>query len=231
MVGAQLHRRVDGVDRADPFVQGVDRLVDHRHQHAVDDEGGEVLGVAGDLAQRLGEGHGRLVGRHVGGDAADDLHQLHQRHRVHEVQADEALGTIRGRGQAGDRDRRGVRGQQRVGLEVRLQAAEDRLLDLLVLGGRLDGQVGRADGLQALGRRDAGQGRLHGGVVDDAAADLAGQVLLDEGQTRVDPLARDVMETHVVAGEGDDMRDAGPHLARADDADRLDFTHKSQAFA
>jgi hypothetical protein len=39
----------------------------------------------------------------------------------------------------------------------------------------------------------------HGGVVDDAAADLAGHVLLDQDQARVDPLARDVVETHVIA--------------------------------
>jgi hypothetical protein len=36
---------------------------------------------------------------------------------------------------------------------------------------------------------------------------------------------------HVIAAQRDHMGDARPHLARADDADRLDFTHKSQAFA
>jgi len=61
---------------ADAFVEGVDRLVDHRHQDTVDDEGGEVLGVGGGLAERFGEIDRRLVGRDVCGDAADDLDQL-----------------------------------------------------------------------------------------------------------------------------------------------------------
>ena len=51
MVGAQLHGRVDGLDRADALIQRVDRLVDHRHQDAVDDEGREVLRRRRGLAQ------------------------------------------------------------------------------------------------------------------------------------------------------------------------------------
>ena len=36
--GAKPHRCVDRLDRADAFVERVDRLVDHRQQNAVDDE-------------------------------------------------------------------------------------------------------------------------------------------------------------------------------------------------
>ena len=54
MVGAQLHGGVDGVDRVDAFIECVNCLVDHRHQHAVDDEGGEILGVGGGLASIQG---------------------------------------------------------------------------------------------------------------------------------------------------------------------------------
>jgi hypothetical protein len=57
---------------------------------------------------------------------------------------------------------------------------------------------------------------------------LAGQVLLDQGQAGVDALARDVVQAHVIAAQGDDMRDARPHLARADDADRLDIRHSGE---
>ncbi len=45
-------RGVDGVDRADALVQRVDRLVDHRQQDAVDDEGREIFGRRDGLAQR-----------------------------------------------------------------------------------------------------------------------------------------------------------------------------------
>src|SRR3984893_7207984 len=44
MVGAEPHRRIDCVDRADAFIERVDGLVDHRQQNAVDDEGGKILG-------------------------------------------------------------------------------------------------------------------------------------------------------------------------------------------
>ncbi|WP_264830021.1 hypothetical protein, partial [Klebsiella aerogenes] len=69
----------------------VDRLVDHRQQDAVDDEGREVLRHRRGLAELGDEALGRLVGRVLGRDAADQLHELHRRHRVHEVDADEAL--------------------------------------------------------------------------------------------------------------------------------------------
>ena len=44
VVGAQPHGGVDRLDLADAFIQRVDRLVDHRHQDAVDDEGREIFG-------------------------------------------------------------------------------------------------------------------------------------------------------------------------------------------
>ena len=43
MVRPQLHRTVDRLDVADPFVKRIDRLVDHWHQDAVHDEGGKIL--------------------------------------------------------------------------------------------------------------------------------------------------------------------------------------------
>ena len=51
MVGSQPHRGVDGVHGADTLIEGVDGLVDHGRQDAVDDEGWEVLGVGGGLAE------------------------------------------------------------------------------------------------------------------------------------------------------------------------------------
>jgi hypothetical protein len=50
VVRAQLHRRIDGADIADAFVKRIDRLVDHRHQDAVDDEGRRIRGRGGGLA-------------------------------------------------------------------------------------------------------------------------------------------------------------------------------------
>ena len=164
-------------------------------------------------------------GQGVGGDAADDLHQLHQRHRVHEVQADELLRPC-GRGrQPGDRDRGGVGRQQRVLAQMVGEVAEDRLLDLLVLGGRLDHEVGGADLGGVRPGADARQRLLHLLHRHHAARDLAGEVLLDQFPAGGDALGRDVVPDDVVARQSADMRYAGAHLPGADHADRLDFSH------
>ena len=46
--------------------------------------------------------------------------RLHHRHRVHEMHADELARPIGRGGQPGDRDRRGIGGDQRVGLQIRV---------------------------------------------------------------------------------------------------------------
>jgi hypothetical protein len=110
VVGAELHGGVDGLDRPHPFEERVDRLVDHRHQDAVDEEGREVLGYCGGFAQTADHVARRLEGLLGGGDAADQLHELHHRHRVHEVDAQEFFGPVGARGQPRDGDRGGVGG-------------------------------------------------------------------------------------------------------------------------
>ena len=104
MVRAELHGGVDSLHRADAFIEGIDRLIDHRNQNPIDDKGGEIFGIGGGLAQGTGEGHGGLIGANVGGDAANDLDQLHQRHGIHEMQADKALRPVGRRGQTSDRN-------------------------------------------------------------------------------------------------------------------------------
>ena len=102
---AELHRGVDRLDVPDALIERVDRLVDHRQQDAVDDEGREIFRNRDRLVEGADEllgGFERLV---VGRDAANDLHQLHQRHRIHEMNADEAFGPVGRSGKPRDRDR------------------------------------------------------------------------------------------------------------------------------
>jgi hypothetical protein len=74
----------------------------------------------------------------LGGDAADQLDQLHHRHRVHEVHADEAARAVgRGASRVIEIDEV-LEATMRVRAEVRHERLEDLLLDLLVLGRRLD---------------------------------------------------------------------------------------------
>ena len=81
-----------------------------------------------------------------------DLDQRHDRDGCEEVEADEPLGMRELRPDLLDRERRGVRGEHRLGGEVRLDLGEDVLLDLEFLEDGLDdpvavgevGLVGRA---------------------------------------------------------------------------------------
>ena len=75
MIGTQPHRGIDGVHVSDAFIQRIDRLVDHRQQDTVDDEGGEILGIGSRLA-----------------DALDDFEELVLRDRDRVL---DALGTQR----------------------------------------------------------------------------------------------------------------------------------------
>ena len=223
VVGAELQRGVDGDDGADALVERVDRLVDHRHQHAVDDEGGEVLGARGDLADLLDHAEEHLVGRLVGGDAADELDELHHRHRVHEVEAHEPLRPVGAGGEPRDRDRRGVGGQDGVGAEVRHQRLEDLVLQRLLLGRRLDDEVAPPERREVALEVDAAEGGVAVGLGDLAAVNLAVQVAADDPGRGVERLVGDVVQDHVEAGEREDVGDAVAHLSGADDADALDF--------
>src|SRR5581483_2415016 len=232
MVGAHAHGLVDRLHRADALIERVDRLVDHRQQDAVDDEGREVLRDGDALAEALHEALGRRESLVLGGDAADQLDQLHHRHRVHEVDADEALRPVRGGGETRDGDGGGVGGEDGALLELGTQLVEDLALDGLVLDGGLDHEVGLGHGIEIGCGANALERGLHLGVGDDAARDLARHVALDHAARLVDRLLLDVVEGYVVAGQRHDMGDAVAHLAGADDSDRLDVQlHAALALA
>ena len=85
--------------------------------------------VIGLLADRLGEGERRGHGLGGGLLAFDDLDQRHHRGRVEVVEADHLFGAQGGVGDLGDRQRGGVRGEDRVPGRARVELGEDGLLD------------------------------------------------------------------------------------------------------
>ena len=74
----------------------------------------------GSLPSGRRERHQRVVGRLARRQRAHHLDELHQRHRVEEVQAADLVGTPGCRRQLGDAQRRGVRRDQAVGADMRL---------------------------------------------------------------------------------------------------------------
>ncbi len=101
----------------------------------------------------------------------DQLDELHPRHRVEHVQADEALRAPARLRQPLDRQRGGRAREDRLGVEDRVQLAEQPRLDVVVLDDRLDHERGLRQRLRLghdldvlgvhLGAQ-AAQGLLHG---------------------------------------------------------------------
>ena len=85
---------------------------------------------------------------------AHDLHQRHQRRRVEEVQPDDAPGPAARGGDRGDRERRGVGREHRVGAAQPVRASrEQRRLGRRLLDDRLDHEVGAGAAASSSRRR------------------------------------------------------------------------------
>ena len=104
MIGPQFQRLIDGLHIAHAFIKRIDRLVDHRDQDTVDDEGRVILGAGRCFAQTADHGQERVIGLNIGRDAPDQFDQLHHWHRVHEVKPHKTFGPVGARGETGDRD-------------------------------------------------------------------------------------------------------------------------------
>ncbi len=223
MIRPELHRLVDRLHRPDPFVQRIDRLVDHRHQDAVDDEGREILGGGRGLAKAVYHrkaGFERLL---VGRNAPDQLDELHHRDGVHEVEAHELFRPVRPARQPCDRNGRGVRGENRLRREMRPEACEDLLLDLFLLGRGLNDEVHRAKVCQGHRAADARQRRRLVLGRDLAAVHLTVDVAVDLRHGAGQRLGADVVDQHIISCQRKDMRDAGAHLPGPHDAHRPDI--------
>ena len=218
-------RLVDRLQGKAVVLLGAPDLADRRHQDPVDDEAGDLAADDRLLLDRLGEvvgGGGRLL---RGVLADHDLDQRHHRCRVEEVEADDLVGAQGRFAHLGDRERRGVGGEDRVAGGGGIELAEDGLLDLDLLRHRLDHEVDVAELLVGRGAGDlahhlgeAGVGLLLGQLL---LLDQARELALGDGprllQSGVDELLVDVLDDDRDIGGGDRLRDLAPHGAAADD--------------
>ena len=111
---AELDRRRVDFRCGRPFLQQRERLLQVRHEHAIDQEPLAVL----DQHRRLVHGPAQLDRRRQRlarrGLAADDLDQRHPLGRIEEVQPDQPVRMAQAGGQFVQGDRGRVRGQDRV---------------------------------------------------------------------------------------------------------------------
>ncbi len=219
VAATETHGGVDVLPRGVVALVHGDRVVEVAEQQGVGDEAGLVAAHHGVLAELLDQPGHVLENLVLGDDRADDLDQVLHRRRVEEVDADDAPGPgVRG-GDLGDRQRRGVGGEDRLRRDDVVELAEDVLLDLQRLDHGLDYEVGVREVLERGGERDLAQqldlldlghllplDRPTGRVLEVLAPPLEGLVVLLHADHR-----------EAVAGE--DLGDAGAHRAQADDAD------------
>jgi hypothetical protein len=194
-------------------------VVEVAEQQRVRDEARLVPHDDRRLLQRPGQLGGGLHDVGLGDHGPDDLDQVLHRRRVEEVHPDDPAGVRRRGADLGDRERGGVRGQDRVQPDDGVEGPEDLLLHGQLLHDRLDDEaavlhVGHVGGerdpadelvLLLLGElaalhRPAGR-VLH--VLTSALEGLLGQLHADD----------------LVAVAGEDLGDAGTHRAEADHAD------------
>ena len=160
----------------------------------------------------------------LGDDGPDDLDEALHRCRVEEVHADHATRARVGRRDLGDRERRGVGGQDGVLGDDPVELLEDLLLDLQRLHDRLDDEVGVLELLDRRGEADPVVQRLRLVLAELAARDRAGGGVLEVLTAAGDAVVVDLHADDGVAVAGEHLRDPGTHGAQSDNADGLEVT-------
>jgi len=170
LVRAELHAFVDVLCTSNPAHQGIEGLVDHRHQHAVDDKACIVLADNTFLTELGDECCDLVDGAVSGGRSRDNFHQTHQWHRVHEVQADYFITALRAGGEAGDGDRGAVGSEDcRRGSEL-VEAGKDIFFQHFVFGNGFDDQFTLCQSRVVRSIGDVARGGLLCGGTDELFA-------------------------------------------------------------
>ncbi len=219
---------IDGLGRGDALHDGVDGFVDQRHQDTVGDEASGVVDLDRGLAELLRKRVDRVEGRLRGLQAANDLDQFHDRHGIEEVHPDDLVGALR-------HARRVLVIEMELVLVARMasgrqdavEVAEELSLDLEAFGGGLDGESRRCEIFEVRGEGDAGAGLVGLLLRELFLGHFAGEVRVEWCRGRdTRAVLIDVVEQHVEAAAGADVRDAVAHGPGAEDCDRFRVMHK-----
>ena len=134
------------------------------------------------------------------------------------MHADDALRPSGRIGDLGDRQRGGVRGEDRVRTADAIELGEDGALQLELLEDRFDDEIAVGQLGQLRRQRQARERSLPLVLGQAALLDAACQVAVDRGPPALCELLAHLPADGVVAGLHADLRDSGSHRAEADDA-------------
>lgn len=157
VAATQPHRGIDVLTRGVLGLVHGHRVIEVTEQQRVGDESGLVPDYHRNLVQGLGELRHRLDDLWLGHHSLDDLEETLHGRRVEEVDADGASGLGGCCRDLGDRQRRGVGGQDRLRRHDLIQSPEYLLLKFELLHDGLDNQVAVFDVFQRRSERDPAQ--------------------------------------------------------------------------
>ena len=220
---AQPHGGVDVLAAGVAVLVHRDGVVEVAEQQRVGDEAGLVADRDVDLAQPRGQRLDVVDDRRLGDDGAHDLDQLHDRRRVEEVHPDDLARPAGDHRELGDRQARGVGGQDRVRRADLVQLGEDLGLELHALGHGLDDQLGVGEVLQRRAEADPLEDRVPVRRVELAAAHRPVGGLLEVAAAAGQRLVVDLDGGDRQARPGEHLGDAGTHGAQPHDADLVQF--------
>ena len=159
MVGPQHHSLVDVGHGSNAGLHQVNGFVDHWDQDLVNHEARSLGHLDGILADLLGQVIDEVEGLLGGVGTPDDFHQLHAWHGVEEMHADN--GMVQTQTHLGNGQRRGVGGEDGLGLAQAVQLIQQLFLGGHVFLDALDDEIGVGAGGLLL-HQNIGQQSVHG---------------------------------------------------------------------
>ena len=228
--------------RPDRHAQHARRVLDQGRRHALADHGDALVHVAtekatGEEAARIIDDDRRLAQslheiecpceRRIGGFlAADDLDQGHAIDRREKMQANEILGALGVARKPGDRQRRGIGSQHRIGTQNLVDCSDDLRLDVAILEHRFDHELRTTQRRVVATRRDERQRAL--GFVG-CQSPFGDRIVEALGNSRLATLRRSKIDIHqhdLDTRPRGNLRDTRAHQPRAHDADLAELSDR-----
>ena len=126
---------------------------------------------------------------------------------------------------SGDRDRRGVAGENCVLRQNRIERTEDLSLQIEALRCSFDGNLGLSQSFARDGRLNASEGGFDIGLGNLALRGFAAKISANLRERTIQKALVHIAQHNLKSGAGKDVGDAGAHGPGADDSDFRDIGH------